>query len=46
MFKNTAYYNPSVVTDTKGRATVSFELPDNLTTFRVMIVANSKDNLF
>ncbi|MDP2090984.1 MAG: alpha-2-macroglobulin family protein [Candidatus Gracilibacteria bacterium] len=46
IFKNTAYYNPSVITDDNGKAKVSFDLPDNLTNFRVMVVSNSKDNMF
>ncbi|MDD2871769.1 MAG: alpha-2-macroglobulin family protein, partial [Candidatus Gracilibacteria bacterium] len=46
IFKNTAYYNPSVITDENGNAKVSFDLPDNLTNFRVMVVSNSLDNLF
>jgi len=46
IFKNTAYYNPSVITDKNWNAEVSFDLPDNLTNFRVMVVSNSKDNLF
>ncbi len=46
IFKNTAYYNPSVITDKDWNAKVSFDLPDNLTNFRVMVVSNSKDNMF
>lgn len=46
IFKNTAYYNPSVVTDEYGKASVSFNLPDNLTNFRLMAISNSKDNHF
>ncbi len=46
IFKNTAYYNPNVITDDNGNAQVEFELPDNLTTFRVMVVSNSQDNFF
>jgi alpha-2-macroglobulin len=38
-FRTTAYFNPSVLTDAKGRAKVSFRLPDGLTTYRVMAVA-------
>jgi uncharacterized protein YfaS (alpha-2-macroglobulin family) len=33
-FKDTAFWQPSVVTGTDGRATVKFKLPDNLTTWR------------
>lgn len=45
-FITTAYYNPSVVTDASGRATVRFKLPDNLTTFRLMAMAVSKSTDF
>lgn len=33
-FKDTAYWQPDVVTGADGKATVSFKLPDNLTTWR------------
>ncbi len=33
-FKDTAYWQPDVVTGGDGKATVSFKLPDNLTTWR------------
>ena len=46
IFKNTAYYNPSVISDNYWNAKVSFNLPDNLTNFRVMVLSNSKDNFF
>jgi uncharacterized protein YfaS (alpha-2-macroglobulin family) len=46
IFKNTAYYDPSVITDTNGKTQVKFTLPDNLTNFRVMVLSNSKDNFF
>ncbi|MGQ9671702.1 MAG: alpha-2-macroglobulin family protein [Candidatus Aminicenantales bacterium] len=45
-FRSTAYWNPSLLTDEKGEATVSFILPDNLTTFRVMAVAQTQDSRF
>ncbi|MBM3293086.1 MAG: hypothetical protein FJY82_01030, partial [Candidatus Aminicenantes bacterium] len=45
-FKSTAYWNPSVLTDASGEADVRFVLPDNLTTFRIMVVAQTKDSLF
>ncbi len=38
-FKALAYYNGSVVTDATGKAQVTFKLPDDLTTWRVMAVA-------
>jgi uncharacterized protein YfaS (alpha-2-macroglobulin family) len=34
-FPDTAYWNPSLRTDEDGHATVSVELPDNLTTWRM-----------
>ncbi len=34
-FRDTAYWNPAVMTDQNGEATVSFRLPDNLTTWRL-----------
>ncbi|MGB8952800.1 MAG: alpha-2-macroglobulin family protein [Candidatus Aminicenantales bacterium] len=45
-FKSTAYWNPSLVTDARGEATMEFTLPDNLTTFRVMAVAQTRDSKF
>ena len=45
-FKSTAYWNPSLLTDDKGEAQVTFALPDNLTTFRVMAVAQTKESHF
>jgi len=35
IFRDTAYWNPTVRTDDEGQATVSIELPDNLTTWRL-----------
>lgn len=37
----TPYWNPSIVTDANGKAKISFKLPDNLTTFRLMAVAST-----
>jgi alpha-2-macroglobulin len=45
-FRTTALFNPRVETDAAGRATLEFELPDNLTTFRVMAVAVSDDDRY
>jgi hypothetical protein len=45
-FRTTAYWNPSQETDDQGLATFSFDLPDNLTSFRVMAVALTKDSQF
>jgi uncharacterized protein YfaS (alpha-2-macroglobulin family) len=38
-FRTTAVFLPEVATDASGKAQVEFELPDNLTTFRIMAVA-------
>lgn len=38
-FRATAYWNPSIVTDASGEASVTFDAPDNLTAFRLMAVA-------
>jgi alpha-2-macroglobulin len=38
-FRALAYYNGSVLTDNQGQASVTFKLPDDLTTWRVMAVA-------
>jgi uncharacterized protein YfaS (alpha-2-macroglobulin family) len=38
-FQPLAYYNGSVISDENGQATVTFKLPDDLTTWRVMVVA-------
>lgn len=46
IFKNTAYYNPEIITDKNGKASVKFTLPDNLTNFRIIALANSKNNKF
>ncbi len=46
IFKNTAYYNASIITSASGKAQVKFTLPDNLTNFRIMALSHSKDNFF
>ena len=45
-FRFTAYWNPSLETDEQGKISVTFTLPDNLTTFRVMAVAQTRDSKF
>ena len=42
-FKDTAYWNPSIKTDSSGKAKISFKLPDNLTTWTVAAVAATSD---
>jgi hypothetical protein len=44
-FKDTAYWNPSIVTDEQGRATVQFTLPDNLTTWQILAIGHTKQSL-
>lgn len=45
-FRPSAYWNPSIITDGKGNATVKFKLPDNLTAFQIMAVGNTKNSEF
>ncbi|MBN2244959.1 MAG: hypothetical protein JW755_03850, partial [Candidatus Aminicenantes bacterium] len=45
-FKLTAFWSPDIRTDSNGNAEVSFSLPDNLTTFRIMAVAQTNDSCF
>ncbi|MCB9072524.1 MAG: hypothetical protein H6623_02795 [Bdellovibrionaceae bacterium] len=44
--KDTAYWNPAVVTDSDGKATVKFRLPVNQTIWRVTAVAIDKKGRF
>ena len=46
LFLNSVYWNPSVKTDKNGKASVSFPVPDNLTTFRVIAFAQTKGAKF
>ena len=39
VFKFVSYWNPSIKTDTQGRATIEFDVPDNLTGWRVLAMA-------
>ena len=39
LFKSTAYWNPRLNVGATGTATVTFDLPDNITTYRIMAVA-------
>jgi len=41
-FLQTAYWKPDLRTDSNGRATATFTLPDNLTRFRMMAVVIDK----
>lgn len=38
-FKPIAYYNGSLITDSNGKASIRFKVPDDLTTWRVLAVA-------
>ncbi len=42
-FKESAYYSAFITTDKKGEAVISFKLPDNLTTFKAMVVSAEKN---
>lgn len=45
-FQTTVLFAPTVMADANGDATVEFEVPDNLTTWRIMAVAVSADDRF
>ncbi|UCG93066.1 MAG: Ig-like domain-containing protein [candidate division WOR-3 bacterium] len=45
-FIATVFYKADVRTDKNGRARVRFQLPDNLTKFRIMAVAQTRDAKF
>ena len=45
-FKTTPLFAPSVLTDDAGNAKLEFELPDNLTTYRIMALATTKGDQF
>ena len=42
-FPDTAYWKPDLRTGSDGKATISFQLPDNLTTWRATAVAQTMD---
>lgn len=44
-FQDTAYWKADVTTNADGTASVSFSLPDNLTTWRMSAIAITKDGL-
>jgi uncharacterized protein YfaS (alpha-2-macroglobulin family) len=41
-FRQTAYFNPRIITDARGEAQVTFKLPEALTAYRLMAVAVSQ----
>jgi uncharacterized protein YfaS (alpha-2-macroglobulin family) len=45
-FKDTAYWNPAILTNDSGEASLSFDLPDNLTTWQLLAISNTKDSTF
>lgn len=45
-FRPNAYWNPAILTDRNGTATVKFKLPDNLTSFEIMAAANTRESDF
>lgn len=45
-FRQTAYFNPKLITDARGEVKASFKLPESLTTFRLMAVAVSKEDRY
>ncbi|MDD2840510.1 MAG: alpha-2-macroglobulin family protein, partial [Rickettsiales bacterium] len=44
-FKNVAYWNPSIILDKNGKTDFEFKLPDNLTSWKILVVANTKTDL-
>ncbi len=42
-FRDTAFWAPQILTDSEGRATVRFRMPDNLTTWRATARAVTED---
>ncbi len=45
-FRQTAYFNPRIITDARGEAKVSFKLPESLTTYRLMAVAVGREDRY
>ncbi|MBN2306887.1 Ig-like domain-containing protein [Candidatus Peregrinibacteria bacterium] len=45
-FKDTAYWNPDILTDKNGNATLKFTLPDNLTTWQLLAIGNTKNHQY
>ncbi len=45
-FKDTAYFNPFIETDQGGYAKITFDPPDNLTTWEMWAVATSEEDQF
>ncbi len=45
-FRQSAYFNPKLLTGADGKAHVSFRIPESLTTYRVMAVAATTDDRY
>ncbi|MBC7330005.1 carboxypeptidase regulatory-like domain-containing protein [bacterium] len=45
-FLDTAFWLPSLITDDKGEASFSFQLPDNITSWRITVVGNTEKSIF
>ena len=45
-FPKTAYWNPNIVTDSSGKAHIEVKLPDSLTTWKLITVANTDEGSF
>lgn len=45
-FNETAFFMPQLITDNNGVATLSFTLPESVTTWRIMALAHDKDLRF
>lgn len=45
-FKDTAYWNPNIETDKNGKASLSFKLPDNLTTWQLLAIGGTKGHQY
>jgi hypothetical protein len=45
-FNPVAYFNPTVLTDKNGAATVTFKLPDSMTNYRIFAVACDRTSQF
>jgi alpha-2-macroglobulin len=43
---DTALWLPNIKTDSSGKATIKFKLPDNITTWRFTIIASSREGQF
>jgi uncharacterized protein YfaS (alpha-2-macroglobulin family) len=44
LFMSTAYWNPNIIVGPDGKAMIEFDLPDNLTTYRVMAIVTDKNS--